>query len=68
MPPSAGLRSRRQAEDLRVITETIPDALIVMDREGKVLLHNHAARRWLAATGESGERARRPGLAAAPPS
>ena len=45
---AVGLRSRRQAEDLRVITETIPDALIVMDREGKVLLHNDAARRWLA--------------------
>ncbi|HYN30502.1 MAG TPA: MASE1 domain-containing protein, partial [Dermatophilaceae bacterium] len=45
---AVGLRSRRQAEDLRVITETIPDALIVMDREGKVLLHNNAARRWLA--------------------
>ena len=45
---AAGLTSRRQAEDLRVITETIPDALIVMDREGKVLLHNDAARRWLA--------------------
>jgi integral membrane sensor domain MASE1 len=45
---AVGLRSRRQAEDLRVITETIPDALIVMDREGKVLLHNEAARRWLA--------------------
>ncbi len=45
-----GLRSRRQAEDLRVITETIPDALIVMDRDGTVLMHNHAARRWLAAS------------------
>lgn len=42
-----GLMSRRQAEDLRVITETIPDALIAMDRAGKVLLHNNAARRWL---------------------
>ena len=45
---AAGLTSRRQAEDLRVITETIPDALIVMDRDSKVLLHNDAARRWLA--------------------
>ena len=52
---AAGRNSRRQAEDLRVITETIPDALIVMDREGTVLLHNHAARRWLAASGEGGE-------------
>lgn len=45
---AAGRRARRQAEDLRVITETIPDALIVMDRDGSVLLHNQAARRWLA--------------------
>jgi diguanylate cyclase (GGDEF)-like protein/PAS domain S-box-containing protein len=47
---AAGRRSRRQAEDLRVITETIPDALVVMDGDGRVLLHNHAARRWLAAS------------------
>jgi diguanylate cyclase (GGDEF)-like protein/PAS domain S-box-containing protein len=51
---AAGLLSRRQAEDLRVITETIPDALIVMDSDGTVLLHNHAARRWLAASPDSG--------------
>jgi len=49
---AAGLSSRRQAEDLRVITETIPDALVVMDRQGAVLLHNHAATRWLAASTE----------------
>ena len=53
----AGLSSRRQAEDLRVITETIPDALVVMDRDGTVLLHNHAARRWLAASGDVAGRA-----------
>jgi diguanylate cyclase (GGDEF)-like protein/PAS domain S-box-containing protein len=46
----AGLVSRRQAEDLRVITETIPDALVVMDHDGAVLQHNSAARRWLAAS------------------
>ena len=50
---AAGLGSRRQAEDLRVITETIPDALVVMDRDGTVLLHNHAARRWLATSSAS---------------
>ena len=50
---AAGLTSRRQAEDLRVITETIPDALIVMDRDSKVLLHNDAARRWLAPSADS---------------
>ena len=44
---ASGLLARRQAEDLRVITETIPDALIVIDGAGTVLLHNHAARRWL---------------------
>ncbi len=42
--------ARQQAEDLRVITETIPDALIVMDGDGAVVLHNNAARRWLAVT------------------
>ncbi|WP_392544379.1 EAL domain-containing protein [Oryzobacter telluris] len=47
---AAGRTARRQAEDLRVITETIPDALIVMDSDGAVVLHNNAALRWLAVT------------------
>lgn len=45
--------ARRQAEDLSVITETIPDALIVMDHDGSVVLHNNAARRWLAVAEDS---------------
>ena len=39
--------SRHQAEDLAVITETMPDALFVIDRDGRILLHNDAARGWL---------------------
>ncbi len=49
----AGRIARRQAEDLRVITETIPDALVVLDGDGSVVLHNNAARRWLAVAEDS---------------
>ncbi|NHA67961.1 bifunctional diguanylate cyclase/phosphodiesterase [Phycicoccus flavus] len=44
---AAARHARHQAEDLRVITETIPDGIVVVDRSGEVLLHNDAARQWL---------------------
>jgi len=35
--------ARLRAEDLTAVTQTIPDALLVVDREGRILLHNEAA-------------------------
>ncbi len=42
------------AQDLRVITETIPDGILVINRRGDILMHNEAAARWVA-SGESGD-------------
>ncbi|MBR7742005.1 EAL domain-containing protein [Phycicoccus sp. BSK3Z-2] len=39
--------AQHQAEDLKVITETMPDALFVVDADGRILLHNDAALSWV---------------------
>lgn len=36
--------ARLRAEDLTAVTQTIPDALLVVDRDGRILLHNEAAK------------------------
>ena len=39
--------AQHQADDLTVITQTMPDALFVIDRDGHILLHNDAALTWI---------------------
>ncbi|SFC56163.1 PAS domain S-box-containing protein/diguanylate cyclase (GGDEF) domain-containing protein [Nocardioides terrae] len=36
--------ARLRAEDLTAVTQTIPDGLLVVDRDGRILLHNEAAK------------------------
>lgn len=36
--------ARLRAEDLTAVTQTIPDGLLVVDRAGRILLHNEAAK------------------------
>ncbi|GGL34306.1 EAL domain-containing protein [Phycicoccus endophyticus] len=44
---AAARAARAQADDLEVITSTIPDAVMVVGRDGRILLHNEAALQWL---------------------
>ncbi len=44
---AAARGARAQADDLEVITSTIPDAVMVVRRDGAVLLHNESARQWM---------------------
>lgn len=51
---SAARHSAHQAEDLKTITETIPDGILVVDRNGDIGLHNEAARLWVDVTSPHG--------------